>query len=109
MFKPDERLSKSFSDWALLDAIALQVIAPERQRPLADGECRRLHLTRALPSRLAAIRKRRHDGAGLQDRVRIIQVVDRNRAVHQNGLLRHAKAENVRKEIHIFLGSTRAS
>ena len=109
MPESDERLPESLGDRILVHLVPFEMLFPERQRSLGDGKSRGGHLTRARPPRLAAVRKRRHDGAGLQIGVRVVQVIDGNRSVHQNGLFRHAQPYYLREKIHVFLCAARTS
>ena len=108
MRETDERLSKPLGDGLLLELVPLQMILPERQRTFGYRERRGLHLTGSPAALQPAVRKGGHHGPGFDFSVRIIQVVNRNLAVHQNSLLGHAQADGLRKEFDVFLSAARA-
>src|SRR5579871_5681173 len=109
MIEPDKRLSEAFSGGFLFDVMALQVILPERESAFGNGKRGGIDLAGAAPPLEAAVRKRGHDGSRFDLRVRVIQVIDRNLAIHEHGLLGHAQAKRLRKEIDIVLGASGAS
>src|SRR5579872_3647302 len=109
MPESDERLSEPLGDRILVHLVLFEMLFPERERSLCDGKRRGGHLTRSGPPGLAAVRERCHDGARLQVGVRVVQVIDRNRSVHKNGLFRHAQPHYLREKIHVFLCAARAS
>src|SRR5215467_5713688 len=82
---------------------------PERQGPRSHSEGGGRYLPGAPTSLKPAVWEGRHNRARLNVGVRIIEVVDGNLPVHEDSLLRHAKADDLREEIDVILSAARAS
>src|SRR6185503_5427876 len=85
------------------DAIAVEVRRPEGGRPHRDGKAGHADLTGAAPSGTAAVREAGQDRTGIGVGVAVIEVVNGNAAVHEDGLLHEALAEDLREEVHVLL------
>src|SRR5262249_52837395 len=108
MREPYVLLSKALLESRVPNFESREVFHPKRKRSFGHAECRGLDLPRAFPAGLPAVREARHHGTGLDIRVGVVEVVNGNLAVHQDGLFRHAKTHNSREEIDILLRSARA-
>ena len=95
--------AKPLLNAAVLGAVRLAVRLPERRRPQRDRIAGAGKLAGAGATRLARVRKCRGNGAHVGVAVPVIQVVDRDGAVHQHRLLHEALAEHLGEEVQIFL------
>src|SRR6185437_24113 len=94
---------KALLDRAVIDIVALEVFLPKRERAFGYGIGNRLHLARSPTPHKAVVGKCGHNGARFDIRIRVVQMIMGESAVHQNCLLGQTLPDNSGKEIHVFL------
>ena len=103
MAEPDEALAEALPDRAVFDLVLLQMLLPERQRAFGHRVDDRLHLARTTFSGAILVGERGHDRARLDIGVRIIEMIVRGLAVHQDGLLGQALADDTGEKVDVLL------
>src|SRR5262249_7265654 len=88
---------------AVVDAVPIEMLLPERTGARRNRVAGARELARAGAARLARVGKTGGDGADVGVAVPVIEVVDRDVAVHQDGLLHQPLCENRGEEIDILL------
>src|ERR1700683_695776 len=107
MLESDVLLTEALLNPGMLHLMLVEVLFPEWQRPLGSRIRGDANLTGPLAANLLAIRKGCHHRSRFSIGIGIIQVVDRDGAIHQHSLLYHAQANNLREEVNVLLRSTR--
>src|SRR5206468_13107322 len=84
-------------------AVAIEVLFPERGRPVRHGVAGAGQLAGPGAPRLARVRKTRGDRTDVGIGVAVVEVIDRDVAVHQDGLLDQPLPEDLCEEVDILL------
>src|SRR5437588_4324729 len=95
--------AESFLHAAVFGAVAIEVLSPERDRSVRNGVAGAGELTGAGAPRLARVRKTGRDGTHVGIGVAVIEVIDGNVSVHQDGLLDQPLAEYLSEEVDVLL------
>src|SRR3984885_7032804 len=103
MVESNELLPEALFCRPVIDSVPLEMLLPERQRAFGDRVGNGLNLSGSSLPRNPTIGKRGHDPTGLDVCIRVIQVVVRKAAIHQDGLLGQPLTDNSSKKIDIFL------
>src|SRR5262249_53751102 len=98
---PDAQISRAepFLHTAVLGAMPIEVLFPERDRARRNGVTGAGQLTGPGATRLPRVRETRGDRADVRVAIAVVEVIDRNAPIHQDGLLDHALPEYLREEI----------
>ena len=105
VLESDVLLTEALLNAGVLNLVLIEMVFPERQRAFGRRIRSGRDLARALTSSLLAVGERSHHRAWLGVRIGVVQMVDRNGAVHQNGLLDHPQTDYLREKIDVLLGS----
>jgi hypothetical protein len=105
MLESDVLLAEALLNSCVLNFVLIEVLLPERQRAFRRRIGSRADLARPLTPGLLAIREGGHHRARLGLRICVVQMVDRNGAIHQHRLLHHPQTDNLREKIDVLLGS----
>src|SRR5262249_52025635 len=94
----------------VLDALLVEAVGPEADRVGRDRQHQRLGLVRAALAHPAGlpVRERRQQRARVADLVAVVEVVDRDLAVEEDGLLHALQAEQPDVEVVVLLRSAYA-
>src|SRR5580704_7657440 len=105
MLESNEFLAEPFLNAGVRSLMPIELIFPERQGSLRRRISCRGDLARALTPLFLAVGEGGHHRTRLGVLVGIVQVVNRNLAIHEDGLLHHAQAKNLGEKVDILLGS----
>src|SRR5262245_25901053 len=95
--------AESFLHAAVFGLVAIEVIVPERDRSVRNGVAGTGQLAGPGAPRLPRVRKTRGDRTDVGVGIAVIEVIDRDVAIHQNGLLDQPLPENLSEEVDILL------
>src|SRR5882672_1627835 len=95
--------AKPFLHTTVFGPVPIEVLFPERDRPVRNGITGAGQLARPGAPRLAGVRKTRGDGTHVGIGISVIEVIDGDASIHQHGLLDEALPEYLGEEVDILL------
>src|SRR5262245_14644803 len=100
--------AESFLHAAVFGPVSIEMVFPKRDRSIRNGVAGAGQLTGPCAPRLARVRKTRRDRTDVGVGVAVVEVIDRDVSIHQDGLLDQPLPQHLGKEVDILLGAARA-
>jgi len=100
---PQVLRAEPFLHATVFGLVPIEVIFPERDRSVRNGVAGAGQLTGAGTPRLARVRKTRGDGTHVGIGISVIEMIDGDTPIHQDGLLDQPLPEDLGEEIEILL------
>ena len=100
---PQVLRAESFLHAAVFGPVPIEVLFPKRDRSVRNGVAGAGQLARPGASRLPRVRKTRSDRTDVGVGVAVVEVIDGDVSIHQDGLLDQPLPEYLGKEVDILL------